>query len=313
MKKISKKAIMAQSAENINTSLERSNSCDDTTSNPMGTTALEAESLTDLMSQVTLKKPLSLSDFISSEHKALAELPAEIKTYSERGFFSPTIGMAQIVNRFNGGFYAKIVVNDKGRREVHYIQKYDDGTYSPEYAINQEDLFMVIGGKLSEDPSEKKEAARLEKKLRKDYLSRCDGKMELSIFGQLLKVLYAIYQQLPVENATSEMSVEELYSEVIHTMKQTYSYLWQNNDTERCGYFALADFQIDYIAQELQMTRKKLLELLKKYKLLFLPDSSRGYQAKVSTGRDKKTGKRVYDWGYCIYDLEYMAQRKLEN
>lgn len=282
-------------------------------SKPTETTAIVAKAPTDLVVGVTLEKPLYLSDLVSSDDQALTELPAEIKTYSERGLFSPTIGMSQITNRFDGEFYAKIVVKDNGRREVHYMQKYENGTFSPEYTINQEDLFLVIVGETSKDTGEKKEAAKLEKKLRRDYLSRCDGKMEASNFGLLLKVLYSIYQELPIEDKTPEMSAEELYSEVIRIMKQAYPYLWQDKTMRHGGYFVLADVQIDHIAQELKMTSKKLLELLKEYKLLYLLPSSRGYQAKVPMGTDAKTGKRAYDWGYCIYDFEYMAQKQLEN
>lgn len=283
------------------------------THNPMEISSQEAISdvTTEISEQIVVEKALCLSDMISDEVESNMEVPAEFKACSEQGLFSPAVGMARIVNRFNGSFYAKTVVNDNGCREIHYIQKYDNGTYSPEYVIKQEELLTVIAGSKSTDIKDKRDAEKIRKKLLKDYLSKCDGQMETSIFGQLIQVLYEILHQLPVEGKKSVMSTAQLYAEVIDVLRRRYSFALE--DSRLNGYIAISICEIEGIAYELEMTSKRLLELLKKNRLLHLTDSCRGYESKVPVGRDKKTGKLRYEWCYCLYDLEYFAQKQKKD
>lgn len=262
---------------------------------------------------IVVKKSLSLSDLLADDAKANIELPEEIKEYQENGLFNPAAGMSQIVNKFDGAFYAKLVVNAQGKREIHYLQRYISGEYSPEYIVNQDDLIKLVIWSKSKDPKNIKKAERIFDKLLTDYLSRCDGRMDIDRFQQLFDVLYEILPELTPERQNPEMSPEILYNDVIQALKSDPHYPQIQKDYRNGGYYMLLDYDIDHIARELNLSEKRLLELLKKHGFLYLTDSCVGYQAKVAYGVDKTTGKRKYSWFYCLYDLAYLNQQQTVN
>lgn len=262
-----------------------------------------------------VEKTLCFSDLISAKDNNANDLPEEIKRYSNQGFFSPVIGMGQIKNRLNDNFYAKVVVNQKGKREIHYIEKYSDGTYSPEYIINQEDLFLMMIGSTSKNPKEVKEADRIRMKLKREYLSRCDGRTEISNLGQLFDTLTQVIRNLPVEDErVVKITPEHLYSEIMEVLKREYDFILTDKTLRRNGYIAIYKDGMEGIAYQIEMPFTEMIKLLDQYSLLHRTDGCKGYQAKVLV--DVENGKSVYDWRYCLVDCAYFdkeSQKAVEQ
>lgn len=301
------------STNNVNSSIATENTQLELVKSTITVPGIGSPVLANPPEPIQVKKAPSLADLIADDAKANIELPNEIKEYQENGLFNPTAGMLHIVNKFDGAFYAKLIVNAQDKREIHYIQSYNNGEYSPEYSINQEDLIkLVIWGK-SKDPKFIKNSEKIFDKLLTDYLSRCDGRMDLDSFHQLFDVLYEILPQLPLERQNQEVSPEVLYNDVIQALKTDPHYSQIQKEYRNGGYFMLIDYDIDHIAREINISEKRLLELLKKHGFLYLTDSCVGYQAKVAYEVDETTGKRKYSWFYCLYDLAYLNQQQTVN
>lgn len=67
------------------------------------------------------------------------------------GLFAPTLGMAHITNRLGDKLFANISIDKKGNRTIVFRQRYDDGSYSAEFSIKQDDLIIIV--KCGDDPN----------------------------------------------------------------------------------------------------------------------------------------------------------------
>jgi len=267
--------------------------------NGMDLTAPKEEAVAPVEVQVN-----NLVDLIPKEARSVDEcLPEDIKVYVQNGFFDPTMGMGQIKNKLDGKLFAYIQVSEKNTRTVHYMQKYDDGSYSAEFEISQSDLLLAT---MASGSGVSKMANASKNRVIKDYLDRCDGS-ELLNPGEVLLTLVESLHQLPVVRENAEQGRAQLYADVIDELKKmpTSGYHYNRHG----GYIMLGESEIEQLADHLEMTPRKLLERLKKSRLLYLTDSCRGYQVKVATHKDE-SGKNVYEWCYCLYDMEYLLRKK---
>ena len=265
------------------------------------------EQSTDSISEPILTNIVTpLTALVSEDARAeIGGVPEEMRGYVEQGLFTPTAGMAQITNKFEGRLFAYIHENEDGKRTVNFIQSYGDGTYSPEFMVSQSDLLTIAMGNQSQDPEMIKDCRKSLKRFRADYLNRCCGK-EISNVSDIITTLAEVLSKLPVISDRMEMTQAQLYGEVISILN--YFALPGVDLYRRGGYIILDDGDISMVAREMKMDKLKLLEQLKKKRLHYLTGSCRGYQVKVPTSKDKN-GKAVFEWCYCLLDMEFFSQR----
>ena len=270
----------------------------------------QAKNLELVTTQPTITRLITPFEALVSED-AQAEIgciPDEMKKYEAQGFFEPTVGMLQILNKFSGRLFAYVQENENGKRDIRFIQQYQDGRYSPEFSISQSDLLTVALGSMEsnlQDSETKRDCRRCLRRIRTDYLNKCCGK-EIPNILEVITSLAEVLSKLPVVSERSEMSRAQLYSEVLKVINFYCSEV--SRYYRRGGYFILTEQEVGRIAREMEMNDKKLLELLKKNRLLYLTDSCCGYQVKVPTHKDEK-GNAIFEWCYCLLDMEYFSQK----
>ena len=243
----------------------------------------------------------NMAALIPTDNQCVAETPKEIQAMVAEGLFAPIHGMAHITNRLGDKLFARVLIDKKGNRTIAFRQQYDDGSYSAEFTIKQDDLIIVV--MCADNDNLCKDAKATQKRIIREYFRRCDRLPELNL-TEVMTVLLEVLNQLPqVLDYDEEMSKQELYERVLSAVKQS-SYI-----ERRKGYFILFETVLEEVAKELGMRRKQLLSWLKREGLLYLTESCKGYQAKVPMGKNKD-GSLNYDWAYCLYDLEYFARLK---
>lgn len=216
---------------------------------------------TDVMSeQPTLTRMITPFEAMVSED-AQAEIgcvPVEMEKYEAQGFFAPTVGMLQIVNKFNGCLFAYIQENENGNRDIRFIQQYQDGTYSPEFSISQSDLLTVTAGSIEsnrQDPETRRDCRRCLRRIRADYLNKCCGK-EIPNILEVITSLAEVMSKLPVVSERSEMPRAQLYAEVLKVMDIYCPEV--SRHFRRGGYFILTEQEVGKIAQEMEMSDRRL-------------------------------------------------------
>lgn len=247
-----------------------------------------------------------MASLIPMDYRSILGTSKEMQAIEEAKLFSPVIGMAHIINRANGKLYARVLADKDGARTIAFRQQYDDGGYSVEYKIKQEDLLIIVGSSDDQDPLFAREAKACKKRFIREYLSKCDGRKGLNP-SEVISVLMESLTTLPVVSEYHEVSKQEFYNRVIEALHGLAGSPMEHS--RRKGYIILGDNELCHICKELEMSKKKLLARLKLEGFLYLTDSCVGYQVKVpySLGED---GTVNYQWGYCLYDLEYFARKK---
>lgn len=264
-------------------------------------TSIDGEKATEVAVSISM----SLEAMIADNAKALTsdDLPDDLKELGKSGLLSPVSGLGQILNRCGDCLYAGIHVDEKGDRYIHFRQQYSDGTFSSEFIVPQDSLFIVVTYNRTGNPMLRQEAQRAIKGISKEYLRKLSN-TELLDISAVMDALFDAFTKIPVVSRQHELTRLELYAEVVNILKQDIT-LFNVLREEKRGYLALDDSTISDIAREMQLPRKQLLEQLKKHQLLYLTGSCRGYQSKVPYGR-KPDGTVKYEWAYCLYDLEYL-------
>lgn len=250
----------------------------------------------------------NLTELIPETDRAInGPVIENMEQYEKQGLFNPTINMAQIKHICDDRIFAYIRKLADGSREIRFVERYPDGSYSPEFDIKQSDLLEVITWQKYQDSLMERDAKRTLRKIQKNYLDKCCG-MEIQSVGQIIRALAEALKYLPVVSDTGEMTSVQLYSEVICAIKERCDGALKYNRRE--GYIILTEDDVSCIAEVLSMSERALLSQLKKYKLLYLSDSCLGYQTKVPSYRGEN-GRIVYEWCYCLLDMEYYS-RKLD-
>lgn len=267
-------------------------------------TSIDGEKATE----VTVSISMSLEAMIADNAKALTsdDLPNDLKELGKSGLLSPVGGLGQIHNRCDDRIHAGIYVDEKQNRYIHFRQQYSDGTFSPEFVIPQEALFIVATYNRTGNPMMKQEAQKAIRSITKEYLRKLSS-TELLNIPEVMDALFDAFRQIPVVSREHELTRLELYAEVTEVLKNlgVGCSRYEIFREEKRGYLALDDSTIADISREMQLPRKQLLEQLKKNQLLYLTGSCRGYQSKIPYGR-KPDGTVKYEWAYCLYDLEYL-------
>lgn len=274
---------------------------------------LVAEGTADELELRTQQVPVSveivkgLERFIPKDVRASSGFVSEdMKAYERQGLFNPTIGMGQIFGRCQDKLYAYISKDCDNRREIRFVEEYADGSYSPEFVIRQSDLLDTVSWLKWKDPLMEKECRRSLRRIKDDYLNKCCGQEAQNITEVIIALAEGLHK-LPVKSENGELTRVQLYEEVLTIIKECFPQILKYYRRE--GYIILTEDYLAGIAEKMSMSVRKILEELKKNGLLYLTDSCRGYQARVPSHRE--AGKVIYDWSYCLLDMEYYA-RKLD-
>lgn len=255
-----------------------------------------------------------MENWIPDEEKGIPCIGEDSAMVEARklGLFSPVASMANISSSLTDKLFAAICTDEKGRRYFEYCQQYSDGSFSPVMQVAQSDLYMAaMYGFLSQNISERKIRNRVENFLDRsyeDYMGKSTGE-ELLDVSQILQVLFMARKELPVDrSAVNELSPEDFYKRVM-----SEATFLTNSQLPRKSYFALDDQDIAYLAEKLNMKKMEFLRNLKKFNLLYLTESSRGYQTCVrftDKAEYTESGKdETYtQWRYCIFRLENLKR-----
>lgn len=246
--------------------------------------------------------------FVPEEEQAEKKvLSDEYEEARKQGIFSSAAGMARLKNVLDDKLYAAICVDDQGNRMIEFCQEYDNGGFSPKVTVSQADLrFAAMNNFVPDGIPVPRMKARLGKFLEQvttDYFGRVSGGTVYPPVA-ILSALVAAIDQLPEFRANGDAwTSETLYAAIMDMVKgRTTPPITPFG--EHKAFMAFADFQIDAMAEHLGMkSGRELLRLLDQYRLLYITDSSQGYQSKVYIDATKR------DWSYCIYRAEYLAER----
>ncbi len=215
--------------------------------------------------------------------------------------------MVNIRNVLNDKIYVGLHENEKGERQIDYCQMYNDGRFSPKMSVSQADMIMAIKIRANksdkQDKSVTKMADRFFIKAGKDYLGKFRGGVgEAFDIEEIMDALYVALPHLKVAREDSiEWSRTEFYDKLVPILK-TLS-IQTINDHK--SYYIFSRDEIDGVAYNMKLKQIQLLQKLKEYGLLYLTESSRGFQTNVRFRN--LDGSTYTSWMYCVYNLDYLA------
>lgn len=252
----------------------------------------------------------AIKELIPKDEQSVSEPDNEVDIYAEairQGYVSPTNGMARIGNiALPSQLYVSVQNNSKGDRVVVFRQQYNDGRLSPQICVGQSDLLMYDQFSRSKDKSLQTKAKKILTKVSEQYWGKFDGDVILDT-AELMQILIRAAAQLRSPNSTDVLENPSLlYSQIVAFIKgHNLPYaMW----VDRTAYYGLFDEQIDGLAQHFGVKRLPFLKKLDEYGLLYLTESSKGYQTKVRLPADGDFPSST-EWLYCIYKLEYFTQK----
>ena len=252
------------------------------------------------------------------------ELSTEIAQAEKRGCFSAANGMAQITNVLDERLYAAVYVDEKGNRSIAFCEQYDNGTFSPKIQISQGEMLLLWTYNV--DPNSlhdslKKRATKIMGELTMDYFNKFNGVVPMNMLD-ILHALVKVRADLPVyKDVTEEEKAQAFYEQVIQGIESNWkiqSYKWVYHHK---AYYALDDMLLGFLAEELNMKVNALEENLRKYRLLYLVDSSNHNKTKVRINRSKGESEEsikafsltgpTTEWCYCIYKFKNLGKKNL--
>ena len=196
------------------------------------------------------------------------------------------------------GIYAKRVAHAGGKSQIALVFCFKEGNCSEDVLIDNSDLFTVVSGDMNNEATAemKKDAKKALTKIRKKMLDYWDGTM---IFDEhsVISAVVANQSKLPIDNSQVP-DIKMVYAKIVDKANEK-----KNDpvlaDIFRRGFYAFPTYAFEEIADELQMKPKQLAEYLKRNNLLYLQESSIGYQCKV---------KFFNEYCYCVRTLREYQQ-----
>lgn len=252
----------------------------------------------------------AISQMIDEDERALSnESAIQIQNMLRMLDQSALLGMGQVKNVLNDALYARIYEDHKGFRNVEFCQRYIHNGLSPLMCISQDDLMTTAMYEYSTQPVNepnrgvKRKISNFKAKVHKEYFGKFRGGFEDMLpVEEILFSLATALHMLPVYSDDNRaLKRTEFYYQVIGQAKNCTSQVMGNFNS----YYALTEEEIGYIAQDLKKDRISFLRELKDYGLLYLTDSSKGYQTNVRCKYDDGTSRT--EWRYCIFKLSHLA------
>ena len=308
--------MMNKTAENNN--MEATDVMNETNNNNMeatdmktGKTEAQVTSRETAMPAVATENMDAVSQLIDEDERAISsESASKIQDMLRMVDQSTLLGMGHVKNILNDTLYARIYEDHKGFRYVDFCQRYNNKGLSPQMRISQDDLMTTAMYEYSTQsinkPSTgvKRKISNFKATLHKEYFGKFRGG-----FGDMLPVedilygLATVLHMLPVHSDDNRaLKRTEFYYQVIEKAKNCSSQVVNKFNS----YYALTEDDIGCMVEELKKKdRISFLRELKDYGLLYLTDSSKGYQTNVRCRYDD--GSSRTEWRYCILKLAHLA------
>lgn len=256
---------------------------------------IAVKNITDLSVQnATELIEIDESEFESEIDPKLRE---EIEQLKRQGVFIPTDKFTILLTSNDGSsIMAKKNVHKGNRSDIAIVYAYNDGSRSDEVIINNAELLTMVRGNFGRDDERDDENAVSEDKADIAAAKKALKKFEERLlpywrFGinipthAIVQMICRIYNQLK-EDRSESPDIYNIYSYIIKKVESDRNhpgYSW----IIRKRFYALPENYLEEIAVKFGLNTKELIMLLKHSNLLYLQDSSIGYQCKVK------------DIGYC--------------
>lgn len=229
-----------------------------------------------------------------SEYDRAVVVNGERKTDLMNPVYNREVGEVQMES--GNILYAWINEDGKGNRSYAVCQKYSDGGISKEVEMEQSDLILLAQPVETIDVELMPDVKKLVKRTQKDYLNKFRGMpTEVLHVRNIAKAVMANMAILPTySDDLTELERAKLYQKITGIIKTLASQVLDDHEK----YYTISDEDLEHIAHEMGMDTLVLLRKLKKYNLLFLQESAKGYQSMVrlnGTGEGSFLARR-----YCI-------------
>lgn len=251
------------------------------------------------------------------------ELSTAIAQAEERGCFSAANGMAQITNVLDGRLYAAIYVDAKGKQNIAFCERYDNGKFSPKMQISKGELRLL--GSCNMDPKLisvsklKKIATDVITQLTMDYFNKFSGGRAPMNLTDILQALAMVLNNLPVyRDVTEEELAMQFYREVVHCLETTGMLKINKWIYNHRAYYALDDESLEILAEAMKMKSDELEKKLKQYSLLYRTGKAAGYKTRVRINRAEGESEEYIkkwnitgpslEWCYCIYKVQNLGK-----
>lgn len=212
--------------------------------------------------------------------------------------------VGEVQTDFGNTLYAWINEDESGNRSFAVCQKYCDGSISKELELLQADLILLAQPYEMIDEELIRDVKRLIKRTQREYLNKFSGMPnEVLHVRDIAKAVMANMMSLPqYSDCLTELERRNMHHKVVGIVKTLSSQVLDDHEK----YYPISDEDLEYVSRELGVNSLVLLRKLKKYNLLFLQDSAKGYQSMVrlnGTGEGSFLAHR-----YCIVKDEELER-----
>ncbi len=193
--------------------------------------------------------------------------------------------------------------DEEADRKISFCQQYEDGTFSKILTISQADVITIIMAGNESDIFTQSRAEKICVKLGLKYANSFFGtRKDVMTIREIVEMIAGELSYIPVyRDDLTEVERVEFYQKLVSRIKVMTSQVLNDHK----AYYPISTEDLKYLARNMGMSKVDLLKKLKKYGMLYLTPSSKGYQTNVrlnGTGEDSFT-----TWRYCILrddDLE---------
>lgn len=195
--------------------------------------------------------------------------------------------------------YAWIIEEEDKKRRIEFCQKFANGDFSPVFTMSQGEMCMAVLEESSKNVAMKKKSEKFFSKIYHSYLDKMAGNInETLCINEVIKTLAVQLVHIPVyADDLLEMKSMEFYQRVVSIIR----YYISQSFNDHKAYYPLTEDDILSLSHDLGMDKITFLRKMKKYELLYLTPSSRGYQnnVRINAGQDSYT-----EWRYCVKKIE---------
>lgn len=194
--------------------------------------------------------------------------------------------------------------DEEADRKISFCQQYEDGTFSKILTISQADVITIIMAGNESDIFTQSRAEKICVKFGLKYANSFFGtRKDVMTIREIVEMIAGELSYIPVyRDDLTEVVRVEFYQKLVSRIKVMTSQVLNDHK----AYYPISTEDLEHLARNMGMSKVDLLKKLKKYGMLYLTPSSKGYQTNVrlnGAGEDSFT-----TWRYCI-----LRDEALEN
>lgn len=194
--------------------------------------------------------------------------------------------------------------DEEADRKISFCQQYEDGTFSKILTISQADVITIIMAGNESDIFTQSRADKICVKFGLKYANSFFGtRKDVMTIREIVEMIAGELSYIPVyRDDLTEVVRVEFYQKLVSRIKVMTSQVLNDHK----AYYPISTEDLEHLARNMGMSKVDLLKKLKKYGMLYLTPSSKGYQTNVrlnGAGEDSFT-----TWRYCI-----LRDEALEN